>query len=139
MWTTYDEIAMWFLFFCPSFVSVYATLGISVIYKYKEWNVLQKIVGSLICILGSAAFCRIAFYLFMVEIPTWVWANVGVLLCYSWFLYDLAFKRSTWTKTERKAFIIIWCIVMLFVCGLVAFGSIGGYFSGGGECFEDSF
>lgn len=139
MWTAYDEIVGWFFFFCLSFVSVYATLGISVIYRYKEWNVLQKIVGSLICVLGSAMLLRIAFCLFMFEMPTWIWANVGALLCYSWLLYDLAFKRSTWTKTERKVFIIIWCIVMLFAFGLVLHGGIGGSFSGGGECFEDGF
>ena len=109
----YDHIVFGFFFFCLIFVSVYATLCISVIYRYKEWNVLQKIVISLIYILGFASLACIASCLFALSMPTWVLANVGVLLFYSWLLYDLAFKRSTWTKTECKVFMIIWFIVML--------------------------
>jgi hypothetical protein len=128
MWSNAVEL---FFFFCLIFVTVYATLCISVIYRYKEWNVLQKIVISLVYILGLFVFDHIALCLLSFMAPTWIWANVGVLLIYSWLLYDLAFRRSTWTKTERKVFIIIWCIVMLFAFWLIIVGYVNGYFISG--------
>lgn len=123
----------WFWEFSLLFIGVYATLSISLVYNYKEWTIWEKVLKTLLCLAGCGSLGLLAWYCMISDmisgsLPGVICVNAILLLMYSWCLYDLAFKRSHWSKLQRYVFMSIWVAVMFFVFALIMVGDIIGYF-----------